>query len=257
MSTALFVSPHLDDVAFSCGGTLAALKAKGWTVALITVFTRSVPEPQGFALHCQTAKGLAPEADYMALRREEDRAFAKRLGVDVLTWADLEEAPHRGYASAEALFQPPRADDAITAEVARRLKPVLWEMTPSRVFVPQALGSHVDHVQVVRAVRGLGIPSNRVWYYRDTPYAVRQPDAKPDPALPRKLRPQPVDITAHLARKVEGCLCYGTQLGFQFGGEAGVARMLEAFHHQEAQTHGCSGAAEVFLSQPLPTAGPA
>ena len=25
--TALFVSPHLDDVAFSCAGTLAALKA--------------------------------------------------------------------------------------------------------------------------------------------------------------------------------------------------------------------------------------
>ncbi|MFY2559993.1 PIG-L deacetylase family protein [Corallococcus terminator] len=249
MSTALFVSPHLDDVAFSCGGTLAALKAKGWTVALITVFTRSVPEPKGFALRCQTAKGLGPEVDYMALRREEDRAFAKRLGVDVLAWGDLEEAPHRGYASAEALFQPPRADDAIEAEVARYLMPVLWELKPDRVFVPQALGSHVDHVQVVRAVQGLGLPSNRVWYYRDTPYAARQPDAKPDAALPRELRPLAVDITEHLTRKVEGCLCYGTQLGFQFGGEEGVARMLNAFHHREAEAHGRTGAAEVFLTE--------
>ncbi|WP_426747511.1 PIG-L family deacetylase [Myxococcus faecalis] len=256
MSTALFVSPHLDDVAFSCGGTLAALKAKGWTVALITVFTRSVPEPRGFALKCQTEKGLGPEVDYMALRREEDRAFAKRLGVDVLAWADLEEAPHRGYASAEALFHPPREDDAIQAEVARRLKPVLWELTPSRVFVPQALGSHVDHVQVVRAARGLGIPSHRVWYYRDTPYAVRQPGAKPDPALPREPRPLAVDITAHLTTKVEGCLCYGTQLGFQFGGAEGVGPMLEAFHRREAEAHGRSGAAEVFLGQQLPTASP-
>ena len=30
--TALFVSPHLDDVAFSCAGTLAALKSRGWNI---------------------------------------------------------------------------------------------------------------------------------------------------------------------------------------------------------------------------------
>lgn len=249
MSTALFVSPHLDDVAFSCGGTLSALKAKGWTVALVTVFTRSVWEPKGFALRCQTAKGLGPEVDYMALRREEDRAFAKRLGVDLTVWGELEEAPHRGYASAEALFRSPRPDDAIEAAVARCLRPVLWELKPDRVFVPQALGSHVDHVQVVRAARRLGIPSNRVLYYRDTPYAVRQPDAKPDASVPPGLRALAVDITEHLERKVEGCACYGTQLGFQFGGEEGIAPMLKAFHQREAEAHGRTGAAEVFLTE--------
>jgi LmbE family N-acetylglucosaminyl deacetylase len=247
MSTALFVSPHLDDVAFSCGGTLAALKAKGWTVGLVTVFTRSVPGPRGFALQCQTSKGLGPEVDYMALRREEDRAFATHLGVDHLAWGDLEEAPHRGYDSAQALFQPPRQDDAIEEAVARSLKPLLWELKPDRVFVPQALGSHVDHVQVVRAVKGLGIPANRVLYYRDTPYALRQPEAPPDAAVPPGLKPLAMDITEHLARKVEGCACYGTQLGFQFGGKQGVSPALTVFHQAEAKAHGQQGAAEVFL----------
>lgn len=249
MSTALFVSPHLDDVAFSCGGTLAVLKAKGWTVGLITVFTRSVPKPKGFALQCQTSKGLGPEVDYMALRRKEDRDFAACMGVDQVRWGDLEEAPHRGYASPEALFQPPRADDVIEAKVAACLKPVLWDLKPDRVFVPQALGSHVDHVQVVRAVKGLGIPANRVFYYRDTPYAVRQPKAHPDAAVPQGLRPLAVDITEHLPKKVEGCIRYGTQLGFQFGGVDSLARTLTAFHRLEAQTWGQPGAAEVFLSQ--------
>ncbi|RKH87917.1 PIG-L family deacetylase [Corallococcus sp. AB045] len=249
MSTALFVSPHLDDVAFSCGGTLAALKAKGWTVALVTVFTRSVPGPKGFALQCQTSKGLGPEVDYMALRRKEDRAFAACMGVDQVRWGDLEEAPHRGYASPEALFQPPRADDVIEAKVAKCLKSVLWDLKPDRVFVPQALGSHVDHVQVVRAAKGLGIPTNRILYYRDTPYAVRQPKAHPDAAVPQGLRPLAVDITEHLPKKVEGCVRYGTQLGFQFGGVDGLARTLTAFHRMEAQARGQPGAAEVFLAE--------
>lgn len=248
MSTALFISPHLDDVAFSCGGTLAALKQQGWTVALVTVFTRSVPEPKGFALQCQTSKGLGPEVDYMALRREEDRAFAELMGVDLRVWGELEEAPHRGYASAAELFQPPRQEDGIRARVEECLRPVLRELKPDRVFVPQALGSHVDHVQVVRAVHGLGIPGNRIRYYRDTPYAVRQPEAKPDEALPTGLRPLAVDITEHLAKKLEGCACYGSQLGFQFGGVEGLERMLTAFHHQEARAQGRTGAAEVFLS---------
>ncbi|RKH10540.1 PIG-L family deacetylase [Corallococcus sp. CA047B] len=247
MSTALFISPHLDDVAFSCGGTLAALKQKGWTVALVTVFTRSVPEPKGFALQCQTSKGLGPEVDYMALRREEDRAFVKRLGVDVSVWGDLEEAPHRGYASPAELFQPPRASDVVGAWVRGCLRPVLWELKPDRVFVPQALGGHVDHVQVVRAVQGLGIPGNRILYYRDTPYAVRQPDALPDATLPQGLQPLAVDITKHLSRKLEGCACYSSQLGFQFGGEEGLAPTLTAFHQREARAWGLTGAAEVFL----------
>ncbi|NOK37268.1 PIG-L family deacetylase [Corallococcus exercitus] len=249
MSTALFVSPHLDDVAFSCGGTLAALKAKGWTVALATVFTRSVPEPKGFALQCQTSKGLGPDVDYMALRRKEDRAFAACMGVDHVTWGDLEEAPHRGYGSPEALFQPPRPDDVIEAKVAACLKPVLGELKPDRIFVPQALGSHVDHVQVVRAVKALGLPADRVLYYRDTPYAVRQPKACPDAAVPQGLRPLAVDITEHLAKKVEGCVRYGTQLAFQFGGVDGLARTLTAFHRMEAQARGQQGAAEVFLAE--------
>ena len=58
MPLALALSPHLDDAAFSCGGTLAALAAEGWEVAVATLFTASVEAPTGFALACQTDKGL-------------------------------------------------------------------------------------------------------------------------------------------------------------------------------------------------------
>jgi LmbE family N-acetylglucosaminyl deacetylase len=248
MSTALFLSPHLDDVAFSCGGTLARLKARGWKVALVTLFTRSVPHPTGFALACQTDKGLGPEVDYMALRRQEDRDFAALMEVDWLVWAQLPEAPHRGYDSAAALFTPPREDDRIGEVVVERLSPLMTELRPDLVLAPQALGSHVDHVQVVRVMTSLGAWPHRTLWYRDTPYAVRQPGARPDPALPGDLRPLAVNVTAELPRKVAGCTCYRSQVGFQFGGAQAVGPTLDTFHQREAAAHGRTGHAEVFLA---------
>ncbi|MET0404061.1 MAG: PIG-L family deacetylase [Cystobacter sp.] len=247
MSTALFLSPHLDDVAFSCGGTLARLKARGWTVALVTVFTRSVPHPTGFALACQTDKGLGPEVDYMALRREEDWNFAELLNVDRLVWADLPEAPHRGYVKT-TLFSPPHAQDHIGPRVREKLVPLMNELRPDVVFAPQALGSHVDHVQLVRMLPELGVERARTLWYRDTPYAVRQPDARPDASLPGELTPLAVEMAEHLPRKVSGCHCYRTQVDFQFGGARAVENTLNTFHEREARSQGRSGRAEVFLA---------
>ena len=57
------------------GNSVTLLFLRRWrafrevTVTVVTCFTRSVPDPQGFALACQLDKGLGPEVDYMALRR--------------------------------------------------------------------------------------------------------------------------------------------------------------------------------------------
>ncbi len=91
-----FVSPHLDDAVFSMGGLMAALAEEGHELHLITCFTRSVPDPSGFALACQLDKGLSAEVDYMALRRQEDVVACQQLSVQP-HWLDLPEAPHRGY----------------------------------------------------------------------------------------------------------------------------------------------------------------
>lgn len=250
MSTALFLSPHLDDVAFSCGGTLAVLKALGWQVALATVFTRSVLQPTGFALACQTDKGLAPDVDYMRLRRQEDEDFAAMMRVDRMIWAGLMEAPHRGYGSPAELFQPPREDDAIGDRMVERLAPLMERLRPELVLVPQCLGNHVDHVQVTRLLPRLGVKEERTLWYRDTPYAVRQPTARPDASLPGEARPLVVDVRNELSRKVAGCQFYRTQVGFQFGGNDAVGPTLEAFHQREAEAHGGTGRAETFLTGP-------
>jgi LmbE family N-acetylglucosaminyl deacetylase len=232
--TALFISPHLDDVAFSCAGTLAALKARGWRIVLATVFTRSVPNPTGFALACQTDKGLAPEVDYMAVRRDEDLAFAGTpgIGADAVHWLDLPEAPHRGYSAPASLFAGSRPGDDI------------W---PDLLFAPQALGNHIDHRQTVRAIASLGRPA--LWY-RDLPYAIRAPEEAPPPGLPAGLILLTVPISDHLPAKIAGACCYTTQLPFQFGGIQRVGPTLTSFAAGEAARAGLSGCAERFLAAP-------
>ena len=222
----LALSPHLDDAAFSCGGTLALLAQAGWEVTICTAFTRSVSDPIGFALACQLDKGLPAEVDYMALRRAEDAAACARLGARPL-WLDFVEAPHRGYDSAPALFAPPRAEDGIAAPLAHALA-CLLDPTPDLLLAPQAVGGHVDHVLLVRALRAVLPPGLPVLWWTDFPYSARphshpaRPFAAEMAALPERA------VAGDAAARLAACRAYATQLGFQFGGPEGLARALDA-----------------------------
>lgn len=247
--TALFVSPHLDDAAFSCGGTLALLAREGWKTILATVFTRSVPNPAGFALACQLDKGFSSEVDYMTLRREEDLAAAKHLGAGETVWLDSPEAPHRGYGSAPELFAGVLQGDEAWRNVAGLLEDLLRAHDPDILLAPQAIGNHADHLQVVRAVRELNAPPElEVAWYRDAPYATRNPGSRPSSLLPASLSEKAVDIAGTLDDKLAACAAYTTQIGFQFGGEEKMREALVAFAAAEARRLGSlTTAAEAVL----------
>lgn len=227
--TALAVSPHLDDAAFSAGGTLARLAAQGWQVVMATVFTASVANPRGFALACQTDKGLAPELDYMALRRGEDRAAAEALGIDGPVHLPFREAPHRGYGSAPELFAELRPDDRIGANLADAFERLVADTRPALILAPQGVGGHVDHIQVVRALRAAQPPLPVLWW-RDFPYTVRTIEPKePLRAIFERHPEQVVRLDGEAERrKAQACAAYASQLGFQFGGPDGLRARLAA-----------------------------
>jgi LmbE family N-acetylglucosaminyl deacetylase len=227
MKTALFLSPHLDDVAFSCGGLAASLADAGWRTVLVTAFTRSIHPPSGFALACQLDKGLAAETDYMALRWAEDLVAAERLGFDEVIWLDLPEAPHRGYDSAPALFAALRPEDDVVTALTGCFLQLHANYQPDLVLAPQGLGGHVDHRQVIAAVLP-AFPLPRVAFYRDTPYAIRAPDAAVAAAIPQDTHIR-VPIAAALDRKISAAQAYTTQIGFQFQGPQNTARALRDF----------------------------
>jgi LmbE family N-acetylglucosaminyl deacetylase len=225
MPRALALSPHLDDAAFSAGGVLARMAATGWEVIVATLFTATVPGPTGFALACQTDKGLPPEADYMAIRRLEDTAACAALGARALH-LPLREAPHRGYHSPAALFAAPLAADTVQGEVVSSLAALLRDLRPDRLLAPQAIGGHVDHVLTVRAVQALA-PAQPVLWWADFPYTTRaDTPRRPFEALFADF-PEIAPPTDPAAKQA-ACAAYATQLGYQFGGAAGLARALAA-----------------------------
>ncbi|MFF0990966.1 PIG-L deacetylase family protein [Kocuria nitroreducens] len=210
----LAVSPHLDDAAFSAGALLAGLAARGAQVRVVTVFTAGVPAPEGFALACQTDKGIPRDVDYMALRRAEDGTAMAALGARAVHLG-LAEAPHRGYSSAAALFGPVVAGDEDTTEsVAAALEQELARPgmpPPDLVLGPAGLGNHVDHRHVRDALELLshrhGLPVVR---WDDLPYALRLPAG----AGGAHERPA---TAAETRTKLAACASYPSQLGFQFG----------------------------------------
>ena len=232
VQTALFLSPHLDDVAFSCGGIVAKLGRMGMRTVVATAFTASLPA-DGFALACQLDKGLAPDVDYMALRRAEDAVAMRILGAEARC-IELPEAPHRGYGSAAELFGDRRDDDRIDVTLGKALTRLLAELDPVLVLAPQGLGRHVDHIQTIRAVLDI-VPIRLLGWYRDTPYAIREPAALPDP---RTLPAHDVAVRlerVELGRKIAAARAYTTQLMFQFGGPTRAGRSLRAFAEQEGR----------------------
>ena len=223
--TALALSPHLDDAVFSCGGTLAALARGGWRVVVATLFTRSVSDPKGFALACQLDKGLGAEVDYMALRRAEDCAAVRALGLADPVHVPLPEAPHRGYDSAAALFGPLLPGDDVAGPLRDVVSRLFADHAPNLVLAPQAIGGHVDHVQAVEA---LGQVRQPILWWRDFPYVSRNATpAEPFGDRMRGLAEHTFGLDGEAEQaKLQACLAYASQLGFQFGGPAGLRAKL-------------------------------
>jgi LmbE family N-acetylglucosaminyl deacetylase len=232
----LALSPHLDDVVFSCGGRLwGEAKAKeglpgqqaggGARVECLTIFTKSVSELSHFALACRLDKGLDGEIDYMALRRAEDREACRILGIEPVHW-DYAEAPHRGYVSAPDLFAGIHADDPLDTEALReRLAGHIAAGRFTEVLYPFGAGNHVDHLQLIRAVKAIrpDFPHIRFRQYYDMPYAVKFRERYPE--LGTTVPGYRLSDEA-FANKLAACRAYASQLGFQFGGAERVGNVL-------------------------------
>ncbi len=148
-----YLSPHADDVAFSCGGSVALDCEAGRAVTLITAFLSG------------------KDAD---TRGDEDTQAAARLGCayQCLNLPDAKDRPEvRGALGIFMPFGPQHL--GITSEVVSRL---LWHITsPAELVAPLAVGGHIDHRIVHEAARALAYllgPSVRLSFYEDQPYSL-------------------------------------------------------------------------------------
>lgn len=172
----VYLAPHLDDAALSCGAQIAQHTRAGGSVLVVTVMAGD-PPPQTQAseyvdsLH--TRWQLATDA--AAQRRAEDLAACRVLGVDALHW-HVPDCIYRTDAATGAPFYVSDADIfgeiappelALVAQLAADLTALpAW----GRMVTPLTVGHHVDH-QLVRMAAERGWGADRLDYYEDYPYA--------------------------------------------------------------------------------------
>lgn len=197
MALRLYISPHLDDAVFSCGGLIARQRSAGDDVQVVSIFAGDPPlgelTPFAYELH----RRWGGEGSPMGLRRAEDLVACGRLGASVvhLTFPDAIYRRADGgealYADSESLFGPPPADEAALVgaivEALDRSIPLGAE-----VYLPLGIGGHVDHLLARRAGERVARPA---WYYREIPYALRE--------SPRIIEPAPMGVAEALVTLAE------------------------------------------------------
>jgi LmbE family N-acetylglucosaminyl deacetylase len=179
----IYLSPHLDDAAISCGGDIHQLSRAGEPVWIITVFTAAPAGPlSSYATGLHEAQSFSSGEDAILGRLAEDREATALLGARA-RHLDFLDAIYRpvgdldsggfAYETAESVFGAIHAADArLPVELAARISTAIGEIAgdaPTRVYAPLAVGSHVDHRIVRRAAERLDLA---VRYYEDVPYVL-------------------------------------------------------------------------------------
>ena len=165
----VYVAPHPDDVALSCGGVVA-IAARDSTPLIVTVFAgQPAGEIPDFARYQHERWGV-DAAGVMDQRRSEDDCASRALGEDVgSVWLDFLDAIYRNpaYDSDETLFGALQETDLpLIGDIARQL----IELEGANYVVPLAVGNHVDHQLAFRAGQRLASMGAVVWAYADVPY---------------------------------------------------------------------------------------
>ena len=173
----IYLSPHFDDVALSCGGLVweqvqAGAQVQVWTIC------GGEPPPRSYSafaagLHARWQTG----EQAVAQRRDEDIRSCQRMGVpyrhfslsDCIYRPADESIPHF-YASEEAIFgEIHPAEQELVVSLGRMLAA---EIEPgTRLVCPLMLGGHVDHRLTRSACERTGRP---LLYYADYPYVLTQ-----------------------------------------------------------------------------------
>ncbi len=233
----VYLSPHLDDAALSCGGRIHQQACGGRRPLVITCLA-GVPDyaalsPFAADLHHRWGESVDP----VAVRRCEDAVAMAYLGAEYQHWDYLDCIYRRGpdhagflYADEAALFGPIRREDlGLVHELVARFA-ASFSRRATSIYAP-LLGKHIDHrivLQVALELRSVGF---RVQFYSDYPY-VEEPDALrrvlsewTAPPVARLVTLSAEDLKA----RIGAILQYRSQLGVLFGGESHVQERVTAY----------------------------
>jgi len=227
--TLLFISPHLDDVALSCGGYIRKLTASGKRVIVLTVVTADPPENLPFTWLIQRCHRNWNAGDKpFEPRCREDIAAMQSFGaenihlglLDAIYRQTMDGAPRY---TKDTVNVPVHEEDWNDFEplVRQKLAEAIhsFNLHPAQIYCPLGVGQHVDHIIIRRAVEGLCDPS-LLRYYEEYPYAIRPKELEKwlrTEGRSDKWSPTVVKLTANeIEARISAISCYSSQITFLF-----------------------------------------
>jgi len=215
----IFLSPHYDDIALSCGGTAARIAEGGANPEVALIFGDH-PDPSQplteFAETLHRQWGL-DAAQVIAGRRAEEAAASAVLGTTA-RFLPFRDAIYRGtrYLGDDQLFAAPAADESnLPSSIIESLR--LSDQT-ARFYAPLAVGFHVDHQHAFLTGMELARRGHEVWFYEDLPYGlVEGARDRRTSAIGESIRSAVlVDISDQWGKKIDAILAYPSQLSTIF-----------------------------------------
>ena len=168
----IYLSPHLDDVALSCGGQIFDATQRGERVLIVTITAGDPVAP--VSDYAATLHTRWEVANATAARRQEDVAACAILCAEPLHWpvpdciyrVDAHGKPF--YLSDADIFGPVAPEEmTLVDELAAQMR----ALPPARhVVAPLGVGQHVDHL-LTRQAAEVAFESPTLLYYEDYPYA--------------------------------------------------------------------------------------
>jgi LmbE family N-acetylglucosaminyl deacetylase len=155
---AVFISPHLDDAVFSCGGEISRLTAQG-PVLVINIFTRYLSEVK--------MRGVVLSDK----RYQEETDAAAFLGYESKNLSELDVSFRRdAYRQLGNIFRPPVEEDMQwLPTLQQKVFDILSELDYEKIYVPLGIGWHVDHI-LTHLMFEPWARRDHMLYYEDTPY---------------------------------------------------------------------------------------
>jgi len=223
---AIFVQPHLDDVALSCGGVVGAAAANGASPRVVTIFAGAPDLPAALGalatrLHARWGLGDRP----LEGRKLEDRAACALLGAEPAWLAHTEALYRAGPTGPPALLRdlfarPTASDDVLLARVIDDVRAVHQAFPEATFFFPLGVGGHADHLLCQAAGAALETHGAAVVYYEDFPYVTA-----PGEPLRQRLTELAPDLQSRVIRvepwfeaRLAASAAYRSQLGTILGG---------------------------------------
>lgn len=235
----VYLSPHLDDVPFSCGGTICTHKAQGLRVLVVTLFAGD-PQPPfpPLARDChqlwQVPEGVPP----YQVRKEEDEKAMAALDVDYL-WLSWLEVIYRDPTLSELgdinSYDVDFQRDPLFPILCRWLADLHAAYPGAKIAAPLGVGGHQDHCMIFQAALRV-LDHATLLFFEDFPYAAYLPDEVTERAKSYHLAPLEIDVTQCLEQRIHAAGFYQSQHAMLFFPPSSFGEMIREYTRAGTET---------------------